>query len=211
MATRKRAGQHSSKRAGFKLYELHVELEDITPPVWRRLIVPGDMTLPELHRLLQLVMGWTDSHLHSFTFGKTTYSIGSVDDLEELDMLDERRVTLESALATSVKTFVYEYDFGDSWRHLIAWKPVAKPNPERSYPLCTGGARSAPPEDCGGTGGYENFLEAIRDPRHEEHDSFLTWIGGAFDPEAFDLNAINRMLRIGPPPESWIPRTRHLD
>jgi hypothetical protein len=77
--------------------------------------------------------------------------------------------------------------------------------------LGAGGARAAPPEDCGGTPGYEEFLSAIRDPEHEEHDNLLTWIGGAFDPEAFDLNAINRILRIGPPPASWVPRLRRTD
>lgn len=197
------------KRTKFKVYDLHVELEDITPPIWRQMLVPGDITLPQLHYLLQIVVGWTNSHLHSFTFGDQTFSSGP--DLEELDMLDERKITLEAALATSTKTFVYEYDFGDSWRHLITWKLVAKPDPDRNYPYCTGGARAAPPEDCGGTSGYEDFLMAIRDPKHEEHDSMLTWIGGAFDPEGFDLNSINRALQIGFPPASWIPKNRRLD
>lgn len=206
MATRKRAG----KRAAFTVYELYVELEDITPKIWRRLLVPDDMTLVGLHYLLQLAVGWTDSHLHSFTFGNKTYSAGSAVDLAELDMLDERRVTLGSVLAASSKTFVYDYDFGDCWRHLITWKPAVQPDPVYSYPLCSGGARAAPPEDCGGVPGYMDFLAAIRDPKHEEHDSLLAWIGGAFDPEAFDLNAINRILRFGPPPSSWVPRTRHV-
>lgn len=187
------------KRTVPKIYELYVELEDIEPLIWRRLLVPATLTLPQLHELLQLAMGWTNSHLHSFTFGKKTFGMAAVDDFEELNMLDERRETLEAALGEGLREFLYEYDFGDSWRHRIAVKSLARPNPEWSYPLCTGGARAAPPDDVGGPPGYEEFLAAIKDPKHEEHESMLTWIGGAFDPEGFDLNAINRTLRFGRP------------
>lgn len=196
------------KRAAIKIYELYVELEYVEPPIWRRLLVPAAITLPKLHDLLQLAMGWTNSHLHSFTFGKSSYGIADVDDLDELNMLDERKQTLVGALGESAREFHYEYDFGDSWRHRIAVKPLAGPNPEWHYPLCTGGARAAPPDDVGGPGGYEEFLAAIKDPKHEEHEDMLTWIGGAFDPEGFDLNAINRFLRFGPPPAAQIPRVR---
>ena len=185
------------KRAASQIYELYVELEDIEPVVWRRPLVPAAITLPKLHDLLQLAMGWTNSHLHSFTIGKKTF--GMAGDFEELNMLDERKQTLEAALGDSIREFVYEYDFGDSWRHRIAVKPLARPNTNWHYPLCTGGARAAPPDDVGGPPDYEEFLAAIKDPKHEEHDSMLTWIGGAFDPEGFDLNAINRTLRFGPP------------
>jgi hypothetical protein len=182
------------KRAAPKLYELHVELEDIKPPIWRRILVPGSIKLPALHDLLQLVMGWSDSHLHSFEIGKKTFSPAH-DEMEELNMSDEKKYTLESVLSESVRQFVYEYDFGDSWRHLIKVKPVPQPNTDWFYPLCIAGERAAPPDDVGGVMGYLEFLSAIQNPEHEEHDSMLTWIGGAFDPEGFDLNAINRALR----------------
>jgi hypothetical protein len=100
MATRKRA-------ASKKIYELYVELEYIEPLIWRRLLVPGSITLPKLHDLLQLAMGWTNSHLHSFTFGKKTFGMAGVDDFAELDMLDERKQTLEAALGDSVREFRY--------------------------------------------------------------------------------------------------------
>jgi Plasmid pRiA4b ORF-3-like protein len=199
MATRKRAASKT-------IFELYVELEDIEPLIWRRLLVPASITLPKLHDLLQLAMGWTNSHLHSFTFGKKSYGMADVDDFGELDMLDERKQTLEAALGESARGFLYEYDFGDSWRHRIAVKPLTRPNPDWHYPLCTGGARAAPPDDVGGPGGYEEFLAAIKDPKHEEHENMLIWIGGAFDPEGFDLNAINRTLRFGPPPAAQTPR-----
>lgn len=184
------------KRAALKIYELYIELEDIEPVIWRRILVPASMKLSDLHDLLQLVMGWTDSHLHSFTIGETAYS-ASIADLSDLDMLDEKKYTLERVLGDSVREFVYDYDFGDSWRHLIRVKQVAKPKSDWFYPLCIAGARAAPPDDVGGTPGYMDFLSAIQDPKHKEHDEMLAWIGGAFDPEGFDLNAINRTLRWG--------------
>jgi hypothetical protein len=185
------------KRTASRIYELHVELEHIEPPIWRRLLVPATITLPQLHDLLQLAMGWTNSHLHSFTIGKKTFGMAGVDGFEDLDMLDESKQTLEGVLGQSAREFVYEYDFGDSWHHRIAVKPLAQPNTDWHYPLCTGGARAAPPDDVGGAPGYEQFLTAIKDPTHEDHDRMLTWIGGVFDPEGFDLNAINRTLRFG--------------
>jgi hypothetical protein len=182
------------KRAAPKLYELHVELEDIEPLIWRRILVPGSIKLPKLHDLLQLVMGWSDSHLHSFEVGHKTYSLAH-DEMEDLHILDEQKYTLGRVLGESVPEFVYEYDFGDSWRHRIKVKPVPQPNTDWFYPLCIAGERAAPPDDVGGVTGYLEFLSAIRDPKHDEHESMLTWIGGAFDPEGFDLNAINRALR----------------
>ena len=181
------------------LYELHIELEDIAPPIWRRIIVPAMIRLPKLHDLLQLVMGWTNSHMHSFEIGDRTFSATGAD-LEELKMLDEREYTLAAVLGDSIREFVYEYDFGDGWRHHIQVKPVARPKTDWFYPLCVAGARAAPPDDVGGVSGYEEFLSAIHDQKHEDHESMLVWIGGAFDPEGFDLNEINRILRLGPRP-----------
>lgn len=187
------------KKAALKIYELHVELEDIEPIIWRRILVPAKITLPKLHDLLQLVMGWTDSHLHSFEIGDRTFGMDGTD-LEELNMLNEKRYTLDAALGDSIREFVYDYDFGDSWRHRIKVTPVTKPKTDWSYPLCIAGARTAPPDDVGGVPGYFKFLSAIKNPKHEEHARMLQWIGGAFDPEGFDLNEINRTLRIGPRP-----------
>jgi len=186
------------KRATPKLYELHVELEDIQPRIWRKILVPGSIKLSKLHDLLQLVMGWNNSHLHSFQFGKRVFS-GRPAELEDLNMLDESRYTLEAVLGDLLSEFVYDYDFGDSWRHLIQPKLVSKPNSEWFYPLCIAGERAAPPDDVGGTAGYLEFLKAIGNPKHPEHEDMLIWIGGAFDPEGFDSNAINRTLRFGSP------------
>jgi hypothetical protein len=178
------------------VYELHVELENLHPPIWRRILVPGSIKLSKLHALLQRAMGWTDSHLHSFEIGEKAYSAAYAD-LDELEMLDEKKYTLEKALGDSVREFIYEYDFGDRWRHRVKVQAVAEPKAEWSYPLCIAGERAAPPDDVGGVAGYFEFLAAIKNPFHNEHESMLTWAGGAFDSEGFDLNAVNRSLRYG--------------
>jgi hypothetical protein len=96
--------------------------------------------------------------------GKKTFGMADIDDFEELNMLDERKQTREAALGDSIHEFMYEYDFGDSWRHRIAVKPVARPNTNWHYPLCTGGARAAPPDDVGGPPGYQDSLQRSKTP-----------------------------------------------
>jgi hypothetical protein len=130
--------------------------------------------------------------------GRQAYSMADAE-LDELNMLDEDQYTLEKALGPKVREFVYEYDFGDNWRHRIRVSEIEKPNMEWHYPLCVAGERAAPPEDVGGTHGYEEFLRAIQDPKHPEHKNMRAWVGGIFDPEGFDLNAVNRILRFGYP------------
>lgn len=180
-----------------RIFELEVVLKDVEPKVWRRLLVPAAISLPKLHDLLQLAMGWTNSHLHSFTVNGCTYSMTGIDDFDELDMVPEERQTLQKLLGTDGGEFSYLYDFGDSWVCRIKAESRAEVNLEWDYPVCIAGGRATPPDDVGGVGGYEDFLAAIQDPSHEDHDSMLTWIGGAFDPEGFDLNAVNRVLRLG--------------
>lgn len=175
------------------IYTLRVELQYIEPLIWRRLLVPTNIALPRLHSVLQVAIGWTDSHLHSFHIGDRVYS--NTDNLEELNMLGEKGHTLGALQGETVREFGYEYDFGDGWEHRIVVEAVGKPVPDWSYPLCVAGERACPPEDVGGIPGYQAFLEAIANPDDEEHDSMLVWVGGAFDPEGFDINCVNRELR----------------
>lgn len=176
-----------------KIYTLRVELEGIEPLIWRRLQVPTTITLPRLHSVLQVVMGWTDSHLHSFRIGDREYS--NAEDLDEVNMLGVKGRKLDALLGDTIREFVYLYDFGDSWEHRIVVESIDKAKPDWPYPLCVAGERAGPPEDVGGTGGYEDFVAAIANPGHEEHEDLLVWIGGAFDPEGFDINSVNRGLR----------------
>jgi hypothetical protein len=178
-----------------KICQLKITLRDIRPPVWRRVQVPSDITLAKLHRIIQVAMGWYDSHLHQFIVGGKYYGVPSIDEFSELDLKDERKARLNHVLSKSKQKIVYEYDFGDGWEHEILLEQILPPEPGVRYPRCIAGARACPPEDCGGTGGYENFLAAIRDLDHEEHDEYLEWIGGEFDPEAFDRSDFDAALR----------------
>jgi hypothetical protein len=104
-------------------------------------------------------------------------------------------VRLQQVLAKPGRKIVYEYDFGDGWEHAIVLEKVLSIDSKTRYPRCLDGARACPPEDCGGVPGYADFLEAIRDPDHEEHEQMRDWIGGEFDPEEFHLDLVNRELR----------------
>ncbi|MEX0806068.1 MAG: plasmid pRiA4b ORF-3 family protein [Candidatus Binatia bacterium] len=176
-----------------QIYQLKISLRDIRPTIWRRLQVRGDVTLAKLHRIIQAAMGWYDSHLHQFIVGETCYGVPSREDLSEVK--DEKKVRLDQILSRPGRKMVYEYDFGDGWEQEILLEKVLQPDSKVRYPRCIGGARACPPEDCGGVPGYANFLEAIRDPRHEEHEEMLEWIGGEFDPEEFDLEEFDNALR----------------
>jgi len=151
--------------------------------------------MDRLHDILQRVMGWTNSHLHMFVVSERQYAApGS--ELE--DMEDETRARL-SDIAPRVKdSLVYYYDFGDGWRHDVVVEQIA-PADDRfgASPLCLEGARACPPDDCGGVGGYAEFLAALADPRHERHEEMLEWSGGGFDPEAFDVMRANELIKRG--------------
>jgi hypothetical protein len=184
----------ATPRAPMFVYRLRVELLEIEPLIWRRLLVPADIKLPKLHRCLQLTIGWTNSHLHQFKLGESVYGVPDPE-WSERNMLDERRIRLCDLIGEAQREIGYEYDFGDGWEHRIVLEQTEPPNEFMVYPLCTAGERACPPEDVGGVPGYEEFLQSIGDPNHEQYGESLLWVGGAFDPEGFDLNAVNRALR----------------
>ena len=176
--------------------QVKVTLRDIEPAIWRRLEVPAEIKLARLHVALQIAMGWGDYHLHEFQIGGVEYGVPDPDyEPMGVPMKDDRRAALLS-VANVGDSFIYEYDFGDGWEHDIEVEAVLPPRPRTLHPRVVGGERSCPPDDVGGTSGYEGFLEAVRDPRHKEHDSMLEWAGGSFDPEVFDMDATNRELDL---------------
>jgi hypothetical protein len=175
-----------------QIYQIKVTLRHVAPPVWRRIEVPADIKLDKLHRILQTVMGWTDSHMHAFRVGMVQYGTAS---REFPDMFKNERTVRLDQLVTVGKKLIYEYDFGDGWEHELKIEKVPTPEPGMRYPRCTAGKRACPPDDCGGPWGYEHLLEVLRDPKHEEHEEMREWIGGDFDSEAFDLDDVNQMLR----------------
>ena len=177
------------------IYQIKVTLEDSKPPIWRRLLVRSDVTLAELHGIIQAAFGWWDYHLHQFIVGETSFGVPDPDYEDLLEMHDERQIRLHQVAPREGLKFRYEYDFGDSWLHQVLLEKILPPEPGQVYPLCIKGRRACPPEDVGGMWGYYYFLKAIGDPEHEEHDHYQEWIGGEFEPEAFDLEEVNQALR----------------
>ena len=179
------------------IYQIKVTLKGSKPPIWRRVLVRSDITLAELHLILQAVMGWWDYHLHQFIVGRTYYGVPSPDFGDFMDMRDESQVWLNQ-IADAGSKFVYEYDFGDSWEHVLVVEKVLGSEPSQEYPVCVKGKRACPPEDVGGIWMYNYFIESMRNPDHPDSpgvEDFLDWIGGEFDPEEFDLDAVNSALR----------------
>lgn len=174
---------------------LHVSLVDLSPPIWRRIVVPETIALPDLHRALQLAMGWKDYHLHEFDFGTARYGMPDEDYPDER-LQDEANVRLGDAIrATGSARFTYLYDFGDGWTHEVVVEAIEPNKGGLRGVTCLDGANRCPPEDVGGTSGYFEFLEEVRDPGHEGHREALVWAGGSFDPAAFDLKLVNALLR----------------
>lgn len=185
------------KQAPTSVYQLKVAIRHIRPPVWRRLHVPDGITLAALHQVLQTAMGWEDDHLHEFVVGETRYGPPDPDAGDwGQEFVDERLAALKDVVGGGLKKFVYEYDFGDGWEHAITVEKVLAAEAGVAYPRCVGGKRACPPEDCGGPWGYKEFLKTVGDPGHPRHAELSEWIGGEFDPEAFDLAAVNAQLQI---------------
>ena len=177
-----------------EIYRLRLTLRDIEPPIWQLVEVPGRITLVQLHAVIQTVVGWLDYHLHDFRIGDATY--GTPDGAFDRDTVDERRRRLRDLVPQVGATFEYAYDFGDGWEVEIVVEAIEAAVRRGSHPRLVAGSRAAPPEDVGGPGGYEHFLEVIADPTHEEHGELLDWVGGEFDPEWLDLDGINEALKF---------------
>jgi len=204
-----------------KVCQIKITLNYISPAIWRRIWVSEKTTLFELHEIIQIIFGWQDYHLHEFTINDIRYGDLESDEYEEMDLQDEMNYTLKKLRLNEGSHFSYRYDFGDSWDHAILIEKIMPVEKGVSYPQCIKGKRARPPEDVGGVGGYADFLEAIHDPLHEEHDCYLAWVGGAFDPEAFNLKEVNQRLYqyayqdwprdLVAPYNAWISPARLLD
>jgi hypothetical protein len=209
-----------------RIYQIRITLNRTKPAIWRKVAVPADISLGELHEVIQVAMGWMDDHLHQFilrnksvkltreelvrafqkgtpdpalfsrmrgerVFVPTTDPMGGPIDM---DGEDEDDVTLAKVCPKVKSKILYEYDFGDGWEHTIEVQKITEPAEDVSYPLCLGGKLAGPPEDCGGVWGYYDLLNAIADPDHEMHEELSEWLGDEFDPEAFDLDEVNKIF-----------------
>ena len=181
------------------VYQLKAVLLSSEPPVWRRLQVPGNANLGWLHAVIQVAMGWTNSHLHQFKAGGAFYSDPRHHFAEhegDPKILDESKVTLQQLAPRTKDTLGYEYDFGDSWKHEITVEEILPPDAAAATTaLCLDGARACPPEDCGGVWGYENLLKILENRKHPEHKSMKEWLSREYDAAAFDVAKANLWLR----------------
>jgi hypothetical protein len=181
---------------GAPLYQLKITLRGSKPAIWRRVVVRSDMRLDRLHGAIQRVMPWTNSHLHQFIVGRAYYGMPDPD-FSGMggEQFNEKSHTLVEIAPAAKKKFIYEYDFGDGWEHEVVVETVLPPDGGFKHPICLGGARACPPEDCGGMGGYYRLLEALANPKHPEHRELKEWIGGKWDAERFDLDEVNDYLK----------------
>ena len=184
--------------------QIHVSLDDIEPAIWRRLVVPLHVTLVQLHHILQAAMGWTNSHLHQFEIGGLRY--GNLDLLEvdrfpdDAQVFDAEHVRLRDFQFRygDGPSFVYEYDFGDDWRHIVQLEEMITVKPAPKAATCIAGARCCPLEDVGGPPGYFEFLRVLLSPdpdEIEEQKHLKSWSGGNFNPEQFDLAKTDKAVR----------------
>ncbi len=172
---------------------LHIELKSIQPTIWRRVVVPENITLGRLHVVIQIAMGWEDAHLHEFEIAGEQYGMPDPGGWGS-PVKPEARKTLIKAL-NGKKTFRYVYDFGDGWDHRVKVEKRLPAIACEYVPFCIDGANACPPEDVGGAWGYAEFLEAMADPEHPEHEARMEWYGEPFEPTAFDCEQVNEWLK----------------
>jgi len=176
-----------------QVYQFKITLENIKPPIWRRILVPQTYTFWDFHVAIQDAMGWYDCHLHEFEITnplnskKTIFGIPyEEEDFESYKTLSGWRYKISNYFSMENQSANYYYDFGDGWKHKIILEKILPKENDLTYPLCIKGKRACPPEDCGGLYGYEDFLKIIGDPEHKEYKETLEWVGGKFDPEDFN-------------------------
>ncbi|MFA5414873.1 MAG: plasmid pRiA4b ORF-3 family protein [Methanoregula sp.] len=182
------------KKANPQVYQFKIALVGITPQIWRRIQVPEDYTFWDLNVAIQAVMDWGGYHLHEFSM--TNPKTGEEDNIgvpsedSEYDVKKGWKTKIAGYFSPTNKRATYLYDFGDDWEHTVVFEKILPVEPGTIYPICIGGKRSAPPEDVGGLMGFEEFIEIMKDPDHEEHEEMAEWYGDEFDPEHFDCDEV---------------------
>ena len=179
-----------------EIFQLKVTLLGTRPPIWRRLLVPANLTLAALHDVLQSAMGWYDCHMHEFRVGHRYFGKPNPEDrfMGMPPVENERTVRLSSVLGRVGAKAIYTYDMGDSWEHGIVLEKRLPAHSGRAYSVCTGGERACPPEDCGGIAGFYDLLDALGDPTHEQHEELQDWVDDDYDPDSFSIDKVNQML-----------------
>ena len=175
---------------------IRIELQEIEPKIWRRVDVPLSSTLLALHDFIQFAFRWTDSHLFEFEVGERIYGDPEYDDFGERRIYKAARIRLKSVVDRGIEQFLYVYDFGDNWRHDLFIEEIRDGEPDVDYPVFVDGERRGPPEDVGGVTGFMEFLEAMLNPLHEEHESVARWYGGHFEPDDIDEQRVRMSFEM---------------
>lgn len=181
------------KKPSREIYQIKITLRGSKPPIWRRVVVSGGLTLERLHEVIQIAMGWYNCHLHQFEIDGESYGDVQMDDLE-MDQLDERKFRLCDVVDREKAKFAYQYDFGDGWDHDVLVEKITAAAEGVKTMVCLAGKGRCPPEDCGGIWGYYNLLEILADPKHKEHKMIKEWAGAMIDPTEFDSEEVTESL-----------------
>lgn len=188
------------------VYYLRITLKDSKPLIWRDILVPSNLNLENLHYVIQAAMGWDGSHLHQFIADKVLYTdaiennngdqygLDNNGDADEYDR-NEKKYTVSQLLPQEHSSIIYEYDPCDSWTHQIELKKILPVDNDVHRPRCVKGAQACPPEDCGGIWGYTDMLEAIQNDKNAEGEDVLIKSDNDFNPDYFDIEAVNKALK----------------
>lgn len=185
----------SEKPLKDRIYQLQISLTGSKPLICRRVLVSGGVTLKKLHKIIQETMGWTDSHLHEFIVGETSYTEPD----PEMDFgrsKNEGRFHLYEITPNPKMSFLYIYDFGDGWEHTIKVEKILDEDARyQGRPVCFEGEMARPPEDCSGIHGFYEMMRIRQNPKHPEYEEVIQWLGDEFDPDFFDLEETNIILK----------------
>jgi hypothetical protein len=175
-----------------------ITIQDIEPPIWRRILLPLNLNLAQLHAVIQAAFAWTDRHLHQFIIGGLIYGEPefNADYQDTCRTFEAAEVRLRDFNIYHLRdpSFIYHYDFGDDWIHLIEIEGLIPQDDNLTQPLCIAGERHRPPEDVGGPLGYAEFLTAWHDKTHPDHKRYRSWAGRSFYPERFDIDITNKLI-----------------
>jgi hypothetical protein len=177
-----------------KILQFKITLKNSNPKIWRRFQIDNSLMFYDLHLVIQNVMGWTNTHLYQFVFGKNNY-IGNPELLDSNDVADDSITELAVIFDKPKVKVIYEYDFGDGWEHEVVLEKIVEKLPKQQYPFCIAGEMNCPPDDCGGIPGFYYYLEVLKNKKHPEYKEIKEWMGGDYDPGFFDLETVNEFLR----------------
>lgn len=162
------------------VYRFKITLQGVSPRVWRRIEVPSDYSLWDLHVAIQDAMGWLDYHLHAFYFqqGQKPLEIGIPEFGDDSGVIAGWKVRMSEFFTGPGIVSRYAYDFGDDWQHDVTLEEILPRKIGVKYPRCIDGRQPCPPEDCGGVEGYSRLRRILRNPKHRQYAETAEWMAG---------------------------------